>query len=159
MSKFDNLEFAKILLESISKDSIIRIKKSIDDEEGNCFLGYMFESKEHLLNVINMPGKRFIESSIVPLTSVDHGFRRHLEKEYKNFDKRTDLLVFFVIKDKSFSNFFIKMEWKSWKNAFQECVGCKKIVSCKKCSICYARYCSVECQRKNWKDHKLVCKK
>ena len=40
------------------------------------------------------------------------------------------------------------------------CINCgKKDVSTKRCSGCkFVRYCSVACQKANWKKHKLVCK-
>ena len=43
----------------------------------------------------------------------------------------------------------------------QGCESCgKKSVSLKKCSRCKkVKYCSVECQTKDWKSHKIGCKK
>lgn len=42
----------------------------------------------------------------------------------------------------------------------KQCELCKKHDSEKICSACkIIRYCTVECQRKDWKNHKLYCKK
>ena len=38
------------------------------------------------------------------------------------------------------------------------CVGCGKTIKTKKCQRCLlARYCSAECQKKDWKNHKVAC--
>ena len=40
------------------------------------------------------------------------------------------------------------------------CEVCKNVGDIKKCSACKELlYCSVQCQRKAWKEHKQVCKK
>jgi len=39
-----------------------------------------------------------------------------------------------------------------------KCTGCNK-VGLKKCKSCKAvYYCSIECQKKDWKNHKVNCK-
>ncbi len=42
----------------------------------------------------------------------------------------------------------------------QFCVGCCLFVwqrKCKKCEVCSVRYCSAECQRKDWPTHRSMC--
>ena len=40
-----------------------------------------------------------------------------------------------------------------------ECLQCKSNENLKLCGSCKKAYfCSVECQKKSWKNHKLVCK-
>lgn len=40
------------------------------------------------------------------------------------------------------------------------CFGCKRLNASKRCGRCkIAVYCSEECQKKDWENHKLVCKK
>lgn len=44
------------------------------------------------------------------------------------------------------------------KSVTHTCYYCKKMVDhIKKCSRCGIRYCSVECQRAHWSQHKSVC--
>jgi len=40
------------------------------------------------------------------------------------------------------------------------CIGCLATgVSFKKCSVCHGRYCSVQCQKNYWTEHRKVCKR
>lgn len=40
------------------------------------------------------------------------------------------------------------------------CVECRSTETLRKCAGCFvAHYCSPECQRKNWTDHQIICKK
>ena len=53
---------------------------------------------------------------------------------------------------------------KPQKGAHHEnvtCTGCREVATnLKKCSTCFlASYCSRECQRKDWSQHKMICKK
>ena len=56
----------------------------------------------------------------------------------------------------------VKEEKRQLKRAARVCQNCGKEAgkSWKKCSICrLGRYCSEECQRADWKEHKKSCKK
>ncbi|KAF5834976.1 hypothetical protein DUNSADRAFT_8076 [Dunaliella salina] len=40
------------------------------------------------------------------------------------------------------------------------CIGCQATgYSFKKCSVCHGRYCSIECQKNLWAEHRKVCKR
>jgi len=44
------------------------------------------------------------------------------------------------------------------KHAKNRCIVCNKHNSIKICSVCkLARYCGLECQKKDWKEHKKIC--
>lgn len=48
--------------------------------------------------------------------------------------------------------------WIPLMIAYQMCATCGKTESLKACSACNStRYCSKECQKKDWKEHKITC--
>jgi len=58
------------------------------------------------------------------------------------------------------SNVFSESSADEQEKQITNCAKCNKANCTKKCSLCkLSYYCSVECQKKNWSSHKLVCKK
>lgn len=159
---FDKYTFAEDLLSTMRKKDIILIKKDIDilhKETGNCFLRFVFKSKKEIFDILKSPTSTYLDTGLVAVSDFDKEEKIVFDDFYKDFDCETELVICFAVEDKFFETFFLKVKWESWTKVFYKCTFCTKILPCKKCSICKARYCSAECQKNDWKDHKLICKK
>jgi hypothetical protein len=78
---------------------------------------------------------------------------------YESFENKTDIQLSYT--EFTFKFYVNKRDKELKKDALQECTCCNELkvaTEFKKCSNCkVAYYCSAECQKKHWKQHKSYC--
>lgn len=57
------------------------------------------------------------------------------------------------------AGYIVEEDDDDWLPMASSCLRCEKPATAKQCRQCKAMYCSVECYKKHWNEHRLVCRK
>ena len=141
------------LFQTIAKNMLADIKR------GDVSSMYGFVAPEHLLKQLTMKkiGEQVSElvSSYISKQDVDQMFCDHqIAVNCKPDTKEITIRWYVKKRDKEI---IIKKNGTEW---CEICDQFKPVIDFKKCGQCKCqRYCSRECQKSDWKEHKKVCGK
>jgi hypothetical protein len=141
--KFDPNSWNTVFVESLNMDNNTLVRSHIEWGKNICIMAYKKSMWEELERLAIFRGKG---------DKIPHLFLRYVERTGLSKSSRlTD-----VVTRDEFARTFDAIVSRT------TCDMCKvhvdQVASFKKCPICWkARYCSKECQRADWKDHKGSC--
>lgn len=154
---------------SFTKFHINNFNKALD----NCLRHEMMNKEETMnffLEVNSLTQELKIDNN---LTNQFEEIRELIQKFFNKLDNNSVsyefLRNFFIMsgveynhikgKVRSYTNKSIKHFDKAYNNKIKgiQCAYCHNFTNLKRCSGCNTKYCSIECQKVDWENHRKIC--
>ena len=161
MQNFNAREFTYNLLNHMRNRDMFLLKEAMCSsfkELGKCFFEIRFESMIEIREMMESQtpvGKEMAVRAFTDITFDSKKDKAKFENIFEDLDENKEFIVCVLTEDGGFKPYFAKYEYPD----FPKCSFCGKEGKQKKCSVCRIPYCSPECQKEDWKNHKTLCKK